>query len=142
MVGGITGHIREVVEQSEAKMSRAVGNALQQLEQEIGVAASSVTAMSEQATRRAVADAHCNLQTQLDQTRAESQHKDAVAPRVLSALTHFFYSCNRPGSVLLGLRSSAHIHTRNGKLKDTSGSQQSDNRTMAATHSAIHVHIQ
>ena len=29
VVGGITGHVREVVEQSEVKTSRAVGNALQ-----------------------------------------------------------------------------------------------------------------
>ena len=57
MLGEVTGHVKEVVERSEAKTSRSIGDALQQLEQEIGVAASSATLVLGQATHMAVAEA-------------------------------------------------------------------------------------
>ena len=68
------------------KTSRAVGDAFQQLEQEIGVTASSATATSKQATQKAVADAHHDFQSQLDQTRVELQRKDADAKQQMDKI--------------------------------------------------------
>ena len=55
--GEFIGQVRQVAEQSQAHTSRVVGDAIQQLEKEIEVAASSETAMSAQAAKIAVADA-------------------------------------------------------------------------------------
>ena len=52
---------------------------VQQLEKEIEVAASSATATSEFATQMAVADVRRDFQAQLEQTRAELQHRDVDA---------------------------------------------------------------
>ena len=47
VVGGLTGHVESTVRQSQAETSRAVGNAVQQLREEMGVVALSTTAASE-----------------------------------------------------------------------------------------------
>ena len=60
-------------------MSRTIGNSVKQLEKEIEVTASSMTTTSENVTRMAVADARREFQAQLEQTRAESQRRDADA---------------------------------------------------------------
>ena len=49
--GEVTGEVKRVVEQSQAQTLHAVGSAVQQLEKEIEVAASSATATSERATQ-------------------------------------------------------------------------------------------
>ena len=61
VLGEVAGKVKRVVEQTQAQTSHTVGSAVQQLEKEIEVAASSTTAMSERATRMAVAEARCNL---------------------------------------------------------------------------------
>ena len=66
MLGEFTGQVKQVVEQSEAQMLRTVGSAIQQLEKEIEVAASSATATSEHATQMAVADVRRDFQAQLE----------------------------------------------------------------------------
>ena len=66
VLGEVTGHVKEVVEQNEAKMSHTIGDTLQQLEQEIGVTASSPTVTLEQATQMAVVDARRDFQAQLE----------------------------------------------------------------------------
>ena len=58
VVGELTGQVKMAIEQSQAKTSHAIGSAIQQLGEEIGVVASSVTVMSEQVAHMAVADAH------------------------------------------------------------------------------------
>ena len=72
MLGEFTGQVKQVVEQSEAKTSRTIGSAVQQLEKEIEVAVSSTTATSEHTTQMAVADMGRDFQAQLEQTRGES----------------------------------------------------------------------
>ena len=68
-----------MVEQTHSQMLRIVGDAVQQLEREIEVAASSATATSGHATKTAVADVRRELQAQLELNRAESQRRDADA---------------------------------------------------------------
>ena len=68
-----------MVEQSQAHTSHVVGDAIQQLEKEIEVAASSATATSAQAAKIAIVDVRHDFQAQLDQTHAESQRRDAEA---------------------------------------------------------------
>ena len=72
VLGEVAGEVKRVVEQTQAQTSHTVGSTVQQLEKEIEVAPSSVTVMSERATRMAVAEARHDFQAQLDQTRAES----------------------------------------------------------------------
>ena len=86
MLGEFTGQVKQVVEQSEAQTSCTVGSAIQQLEKEIEVAASSATAMSEHVTQMAVADVRCNFQAQLERTRAESQRRDTNAKRQMDEI--------------------------------------------------------
>ena len=47
VVGELTGQVASTVRQSQVETLRAVGNAVQQLREEMGVAASSTTAASE-----------------------------------------------------------------------------------------------
>ena len=79
VLGEFTGEVKLVVEQTQAQTSHAVGSAVQQLEKEIEVAASSATATSERATQMAVADVRRDFQAQLEQTRAEVQRRDVDA---------------------------------------------------------------
>ena len=62
-MGELTGWVKTAVEESQAETSRAVGSAVQQLEREIGVVASSATVTSEQVAQMAVADARRDFQT-------------------------------------------------------------------------------
>ena len=66
MLGEFSGQVKQVVEQSEAQTSCTVGSAVQQLEKEIEVAASSVTATSEHTTQMAITDVRRDLQAQLE----------------------------------------------------------------------------
>ena len=86
VLGEVTGEVKRVVEQTQAQTSHAIGTAVQQLEKEIEVAVSSATATSERATRMAVAEARRNFQAQLDQTRVESQRRDADAKRKMDEI--------------------------------------------------------
>ena len=85
-MGEVTGEVKRVVEQTQAQTSHTVGSAVQQLEKEIEVAASSATAMSERASRMAIAEARRDFQAQLDQTRAESQRRDAEAKQKMNEI--------------------------------------------------------
>ena len=86
VLGEVTGEVKRVVEQTQAQTSHAVGTAVQQLEKEIEVAVSSAAATSERTTRMAVAEARRYFQAQLDQTRAESQCKDAEAKQKMDEI--------------------------------------------------------
>ena len=61
----------------QAQTSHAVGSVVQRLEKEIEVAAAGVTATSERVAQVAVAETRSDLQAQIEQTRAESQRRDA-----------------------------------------------------------------
>ena len=74
------------MEQSQAQTSHAVGSAVQQLEKEIEVAASSATATSERAMQMAMAKVRSEFQAQLDQTRAESLHRDEEAKQKMNEI--------------------------------------------------------
>ena len=78
--------VKQVVEQSEAKTSHTVGSVVQQLEKEIEVTASSVTATSEHATQMAVADVCPDFQAQLEQTREELQRRNMDAKRQMDEI--------------------------------------------------------
>ena len=86
VVGELTGRVDEAVRRSQADTSRAVGSVVQQLEQEIGVAASSATATSEQVAKMAVADVRSEFQAQIALTRAESQRRDAEARQQMATI--------------------------------------------------------
>ena len=86
VVGELTGRVDEAVRRSQADTSRAVGNVVQQLEQEIGVAASSATATSEKVAKMAVADARSEFQAQIAFLRAESQCRDAEARQQMTTI--------------------------------------------------------
>ena len=58
-------------------MSHAVGSVVQRLEKEIEVAVAGATATSERVAQVAVAETRSDLQAQIEQTRAESQRRDA-----------------------------------------------------------------
>ena len=86
VLGEVTGEVRRVVEQSQAQTSHAVGSSVQELEKEIEVAASSATATSECATQMAMAKVRSEFQAQLDQTRAESLHRDEEAKQKMNEI--------------------------------------------------------
>ena len=57
ILGEVAGEVKRVVEQMQAQTSHTVGSAVQQLEKEIEVAASSATAMLECITQMAIVEA-------------------------------------------------------------------------------------
>ena len=82
------------MEQSKAQTSHTIRSAVQQLEKEIEVAASSPTVTSERATRMAVAEARRNFQAQLDQTRAELRRRDVEAKQKMDEIAVNLASSN------------------------------------------------
>ena len=74
------------MDQSQAQTSHAIGSVVQQLEKDIEVAASSVTATSKRATQMAMAEVRSEFQAQLDQTRAESLRRDTEAKQKMNEI--------------------------------------------------------
>ena len=88
VLGNLVGQVQQAAERTEAQASRAIGTAVQQLEAEIRVVASSATAASERVAKMAVADTRSDLEAQLDQIRAESLRRDADSEKRLYEISN------------------------------------------------------
>ena len=78
--------VQEVAEHSQAQTSRIVVAAAQQLEKEIEAAATSTAMTTEIQTRTAVEGMRRDVQAQLDQTRADVQHRDAQNQKTMQQI--------------------------------------------------------